>query len=95
MTAPTPTDSEHQAAMATSVHDSLAYIRRYYGVPAELKGRVRYTWRGSWYGTIVGTSGAHLMILLDGERSPNPFHPTWELEYVELGPTIRPDGGGS
>jgi hypothetical protein len=80
---PTPTDSENKAAMATSVHDSLAYIRSQYGVPAELRGRVRSTWRGDRYGTIVGTSGAHLLILLDGAPNPVPFHPTWELEYVE------------
>jgi hypothetical protein len=80
----TPTDSEHEAAMATSVYDSLAYIRRYYGVPAVIPGRVRYTWRGERFGTIVGTSGAYLMILLDGDRRPSAFHPTWELEYVEL-----------
>jgi hypothetical protein len=70
-------------AMATSVHDSLRYICRTYGVPAALKGRVLYTWRGAnRLGTIVGTSGAHLMIRLDGERRPAPFHPNWELRYL-------------
>jgi len=78
----TPTPAEHRAAMATSVHDSLAYIRRHYGVPAALKGRVLYTWGANRLGTIVGTSGASLMIRLDGERHPAPYHPTRELRYL-------------
>lgn len=82
MTHPKPSAAEDRAAMSTSAHDSLAYIRRFYGVPAELKGRIRYTWRGERYGTIVGTSVASLMILLDGERHPAPYHPTWEIEYL-------------
>ena len=69
--------------MRTATRDSLDYIRRYYGVPADLKGRVLYTWRGAnKLGTIVGTSGASLMIRLDGERHPAPYHPTWKLRYL-------------
>lgn len=69
--------------MATSAYDSLAYIRDYYGVPAQLKGRVLYTWQNAkQLGTIVGTSGASLLILMDGERHPAPYHPTWELRYL-------------
>lgn len=90
-----PTKAEDQAAMATSAHDSLAYIRRYYGVPAELKGRVRYTGGGpARLGTIVGTSGASLMIRLDGERHPAPYHPTGELAYV-IEVDQRTDAGGN
>lgn len=78
-----PTPAEDRAAMATSAHDSLAYIRDYYGVPAQLNGRVLYTWQAAnQLGTIVGTSGARLLVLMDGERHAVPFHPTWELQYV-------------
>lgn len=72
-----------RAAMSASTSESLAYIRRTYGVPAELKGRVLYTGSGPGRrGTIVGTSGAHLLIVLDGDRNWAPYHPTWELEYL-------------
>jgi hypothetical protein len=80
--APRPTHSEDRAAMAGSVHDSLAYIREHYNVPAHLGGRVRYTWRGDRLGTIVGTSGARLLVRLDGDRDWAPYHPTWEIEYL-------------
>ncbi len=80
---PRPTIEENRAAMATSVHDSLAYIRNYYDVPAQLNGRIRFTWRNAnQLGTIVGTSGAHLLVLIDGDRDPAPYHPTWEIEYL-------------
>ncbi|MGX6605621.1 hypothetical protein ACWKSP_26335 [Micromonosporaceae bacterium Da 78-11] len=80
--APAIDSSVMRAAMSASTSVSLAYIRRYYGVPAELKGRVRYTGSGlARNGTIVGTSGAHLLIVLDGDRDWAPYHPTWELEY--------------
>lgn len=82
MNAPTPTADEDRAAMATSAHNSLDYIRRYYGVPAELNGRIAYTYHGRREGTIVGTSGASLLVLLDGDRYPAPHHPTWEIEYL-------------
>lgn len=80
--APRPTRNEDLAAMAGSVHDSLAYIREHYNVPAHLNGRVRYTWRGERLGTIVGTSGARLLIRLDGDQGWSPYHPTWEIEYL-------------
>jgi hypothetical protein len=81
MTRPTP--AEDRAAMATSAFDSLAYIRDHYGVPAQLSGRVLYTWQAAnQLGTIVGTSGARLLVLMDGERRAVPFHPTWELQYL-------------
>ncbi len=60
----------------------LDYVRNHYKVPAQVGGRVRYTWRGDRPGTITGAQGAHLMIKLDGEARSMPFHPTWEIEYV-------------
>ncbi len=58
---------------------SMQYIRTCYGVPARLRGRVRYRGRP---GVIVGSRGAYLRIRLDGERQSKLHHPTYELEYV-------------
>lgn len=63
---------------------SLEWIRKYYGVPARRGGRVEYTGGGgNELGTIFGTSGPHLRIRLDGKKHSTPFHPTWELRYLE------------
>lgn len=61
------------------------YIRRAYGVPVKRGGRVRYTGGlcGERLGTIKSARGGYLNILLDGDRWPLPFHPTWKLEYLE------------
>lgn len=62
---------------------SLDYIRQYYDVPARLLGRVRYTGgKVPKLGTIEGSNGAHVLIRLDGQNHANPYHPTWELEYL-------------
>lgn len=62
---------------------SLAYVRKAYGVPAKRGGRVRYTGCGrEELGTIIGASGGHLKVRLDGVRHGMPFHPTWKLEYL-------------
>lgn len=62
---------------------SFDYIRSAYNVPAKLGGRVRYTGGiAAQLGTITGASGGHLSIRLDGQKHANPFHPTWELEYL-------------
>lgn len=62
----------------------MTYIRRYYGVPAKRGGRVRYTGgvKGVRLGTIQSACGAYLSILLDGDKNPGLFHPTWKLEYL-------------
>lgn len=63
---------------------SLEYIQTYYGVPARIGGKVEYTGDGSSQrGTITGTQNAHLMIRLDGRHDASPFHPTWELRYLD------------
>lgn len=65
---------------------SIAYIRKYYGVPAKRGGRVRYTGEGSdkpEYGTITSATNGRLNIRLDRFKVSHPFHPTWELEYLE------------
>ncbi len=67
---------------------SLDYIRTTYGVPATRGGRIRYTGGPTpTLGTITGTDGGHLMIKLDGLKHSNPFHPTWEIEYLANVPT--------
>ena len=72
--------------MSASASETLAYIRDRYNVPAQLHGQVRYTGSGpARLGSIVGTSGASLLIRLDGERDWAPYHPTWEIEYLCAG----------
>lgn len=66
---------------------SIAWIRKQYGVPAKRGGRVEYTGGDEpVLGTICGASGSYLTIRLDGAKHPLPFHPTWELRYLESAP---------
>ena len=63
---------------------SLEYIQTYYGVPARIGGRIEYAGDGkARRGTITGTQGPHLLIQLAGRRKSTPFHPTWELRYLD------------
>lgn len=64
---------------------SMTYIRNTYGVPAKRGARVEYTGGsgGPKLGAVRAADGAHLMILLDGSKHALPFHPTWELRYLE------------
>lgn len=63
---------------------SMDYIRDTYGVPAKLGGRVRYTGAAPHReGAITGTRNAHLLIRLDGDKQARPYHPTWELTYLD------------
>jgi hypothetical protein len=63
---------------------SMAFIRKTYRVPARRGGRVEYTGEGRpEFGTICGAAGAHLSIRLDGMKHTLPFHPTWELKYLD------------
>lgn len=62
---------------------SLPSIRAAYGVPAKLGMRVKYTGGSApAYGVIVGASGEHLRIRLDGRIAARRFHPTWKLQYL-------------
>jgi hypothetical protein len=69
---------------------TMSRIREVYRVPARRGMRVRYTGdpNGPREGTITGTSqtALHLFIRLDGDTASMPFHPTWELTYLEGGP---------
>lgn len=68
---------------------SYEYIRTAYSVPASPGRRVEYTGgKQPRLGTIEGETGAHLMIRFDGEsEADGPFHPTWELRYLDLVPS--------
>lgn len=67
---------------------TMQWIRDHYGVPAKRGGRVRYSpCEGSAdkprLGTITGAASPHLRVRLDGDRHSLPFHPTWQLEYLD------------
>lgn len=65
---------------------TMDYIRQTYDVPAKRGARVEYTGgKAPEQGTITGADGAHLMIKLDSRKHSLPFHPTWELNYLESG----------
>lgn len=61
---------------------SLEYVRRHYGVPAEIGRAVRYKGRN---GVIVGGRNAHVGIVLEGDKASavGYYHPKTEgLEYL-------------
>jgi hypothetical protein len=65
---------------------SFDWIRKNYGVPAKKGGRVEYTGDAAGapkLGTITGAEGGHVMIKLDGQKNSLPYHPTWELRYLD------------
>lgn len=65
---------------------SMAWVRGYYGVPAKRGGRVEYTGEGKpELGTICSASNGRLNIRLDGTKHAMPFHPLWELRYLNRG----------
>lgn len=80
--------TEHWVRQASAARGEMASLRRYYGVPAKRGGRVRFTWRnwaGSREGTITSAESHKLWIRFDGELRPKgPFHPTWEIEYLDV-----------
>jgi len=66
---------------------SMEYIRKTYGVPAKRGARIEFT--GSiggrpQNGTIIGTDGARLRVLFDGEATRRILHPTWSLRYLDV-----------
>lgn len=64
---------------------SIQWIRDSYSVPAKVRGRVEYTdGAGNVYsGTITGTRGPHLLIRLDHQVRSAPYHPTWNIRYLD------------
>lgn len=63
---------------------SMAWVRKYYGVPAKRGGRVRFTAGGrDELGTIRSARGGKLNIQLDSLPYVSSYHPTWRLEYLD------------
>lgn len=63
---------------------AMARARKWYEVPAKRGGRVAYTGGGKReLGTIRSARDCRLNIQLDGYSHTMPFHPTWELEYLQ------------
>lgn len=63
---------------------SMDWVQKTYGVPARRGGRVEYTGGAApQLGTIKSASGGRLNIQLDGAKHAMPFHPTWELRYLD------------
>jgi hypothetical protein len=63
--------------------DCYDYVRRYYGVPANVGQRVKVNGKGE--GVLVGKQGSqqYVWIRFDGETRVNgPFHPTDGVEYM-------------
>lgn len=60
------------------------YVRRAYGVPAGRGRRVRIRYSASEIREGSITSATHyIYVRLDGEKRPKPFHPTWEVQYLD------------
>lgn len=68
------------SATDTFSEESLAYVRRYYGVPANVGQRV---YADGEAGEIVGGSNQYLLVKLDCESEPGRWHPTWRMGYVD------------
>lgn len=60
---------------------SLEYIRDTYSVPANVGRRVICSGKP---GVIVNAKNAHIMVLIDGDDKPAPYHPTWQVQYGEM-----------
>jgi len=58
-------------------YDPFKYIRDYYGVPAT-EGKVVSC--GKKFGVIMGASGPHVEVKLDGEKIVRIYHPE-DLKY--------------
>lgn len=73
---------------------SLEYIQSHYRVPAHEGARVKYTGgRRPRLGTIIGADGAYLLIRLDGLKTSQRYHPTWEISYLDSDNTAsKPKG---
>ncbi|TPN26589.1 hypothetical protein FKO01_25255 [Mesorhizobium sp. B2-3-3] len=72
---------------------SFKWVRENYGVPARRGGRVEFTSNGRpELGTIVGWTGPHLKIWLDGAKPAPIYHPTWKLRYLDANQTGTDNG---
>lgn len=62
---------------------SFDYVRRMYGVPAKRGMRVIANGKP---GRITSGNGQYIMVLLDGDKRPTVWHPTWEMVYLTDSP---------
>jgi hypothetical protein len=71
-----------------SVTVSCEYIRRYYGVPAEIGRRVKVSGKP---GIISADRGQYIGVTFDSDKPcvVHNAHPTSEVEYLELGSLRR------
>lgn len=62
----------------------MKYIRDHYGVPAEV-GRIVVM--DGERGIITGARNGHVLVNFDKDKPgfSIPCHPTWEMEYLEIG----------
>ena len=58
------------------------YIEEYYKVPARIGRRIKF--KGDREGVIVKTD-SHIHVIFDGEKNKSALHPTWEVEYLDMG----------
>jgi hypothetical protein len=70
--------------MSTEIEEEGEWHRNYYGVPAYKGRRVVASGRP---GVITGFSGPHIFVRLDGSEFTMPYHPTWQMEYVDETPS--------
>jgi hypothetical protein len=63
---------------------SMAYVRKYYGVPAKRGGRIEYTGgRTARQGVITSATNGRINVRFDGDTFTSHMHPTWEIRYLE------------
>jgi hypothetical protein len=67
---------------------SMEYIREFYKVPAKRGAKVEYLASDGELieATIVGSSGAYLLVKLGNNKHTSRMHPTWGLKYLPDGP---------
>lgn len=62
--------------------DPFYYINQTYGLNVTMGTRIEYDGKP---GTVVGISGSHLRIILDGESHDLPYHPCHKMTYSPRG----------
>lgn len=67
------------------------YLNRSYGLNLKRGTRFEYTGdpaKGAQQGVVVSADGAHVRLRFDSQtKVVGPFHPTWELRYLEAEPS--------
>jgi len=58
------------------------WINKYYGLNVQKGMRVKAYGAP---GTVIGSTGSYLKIVLDGEKEPGGYHPVDGIEYLDGG----------